>query len=252
MKIINHFIGTVGTNPFYTDGKTHQGKDGTRQDGTGEGDAGQAASEPQEGKEGTPFASFRLAVNHSVRDEMTGGWRDVDTTWFEVACFGPLAENVRRSVVKGERVLVIGRICERQWTSAKTGEQGSTIRIVADAVGHNMRYGVTIAVKVPTLAGAENSQDPEPSSAWGAVNGGYASQSGYGTVAQGAGTGHQGFDAINATPPPPTAAPSVGSSRYAGESAEENDGQQQEGGVDPVLAGVGGESGATDDGDAPF
>ena len=81
---------------------------------------------------GMPVATFGLAVNRKVNDEER-------TSFFDVVCFGSLAENVAESVDKGARVLVVGRLEQRSWET-KDGDKRSKVEIVADEVGPSLRW----------------------------------------------------------------------------------------------------------------
>ena len=59
--------------------------------------------------DGVPIASFRFASTDRRYNRATEKWEDGDTTWFTVSAFRGLAENVRVSVKKGERLIITGR-----------------------------------------------------------------------------------------------------------------------------------------------
>jgi single-strand DNA-binding protein len=85
-----------------------------------------------------------LAVNHSWggRD---GGERQEETSFFNVVCWGDLADHVSTSITKGTRVMVTGRMRQRSWET-ENGEKRSTFEIVADEVGPSLRWAtVTVS-----------------------------------------------------------------------------------------------------------
>lgn len=110
MKQLNYFVGTIGS----------EIRSGTTQ-------------------ENNPWTSFRVAVNYDRYDRESREYKNVDTNWYEVMCYSALASNVRASVNCGDSVIVIGRLRERTWTT-DDGQQGSTMQILADAVGHNLQF----------------------------------------------------------------------------------------------------------------
>ena len=84
---------------------------------------------------GTAFATFGLAVTpYLAKDEPKP-----ETTFYEVVCFGSLAEHACESLVKGDRVVVVGKGELDKWTG-KDGVERVTKKIVADAVGPDFRF----------------------------------------------------------------------------------------------------------------
>ncbi|WP_353828379.1 single-stranded DNA-binding protein [Agromyces sp. SYSU T0242] len=94
---------------------------------------------------GLPITNFRLASTRRYFDRETGSWADGETNWYTVASFRQLALNAARSLRKGERVVVHGRLRVRAW---ETGERsGTAIEIDADAIGHDLSWGVAVYSK---------------------------------------------------------------------------------------------------------
>lgn len=89
---------------------------------------------------GIPMAHFRLGATERKFDKVSNEWVDGETNWFSVSAFRALAQNIAASVNKGERILVVGRLKLRQWTS-KEGKRGTTAQIDADSVGHDLMWG---------------------------------------------------------------------------------------------------------------
>ena len=61
---------------------------------------------------GRAMASFGVAVER--RWQKDGIWTG-ETSWFNVTCWGDLAEHAAESFTKGMRVVVIGRLQQRSW-----------------------------------------------------------------------------------------------------------------------------------------
>jgi single-strand DNA-binding protein len=87
---------------------------------------------------GAAVVSFAVAVTARKRNEATGKWEDGDTSFFDVSCFGRLAENVAESVSKGKRIVVVGALKQSKWE--KDGEKRSKIEIVADEVAVSLKW----------------------------------------------------------------------------------------------------------------
>lgn len=87
----------------------------------------------------TPVSSFRLAVTARRFDQTSGKWVDGSTSWFTVAAYGQLAINVQRSLLKGQRVNVIGDLKVVDWNNGD--RSGTAAEINANAVGHDLMFG---------------------------------------------------------------------------------------------------------------
>lgn len=79
--------------------------------------------------QGTPVASFRLAVNYRYKqsDEMKQ-----ETIFIDNVVFGRQAESCSKYLNKGSSVLVEGRLQERRWESE--GQQRSKFEVIAQSV----------------------------------------------------------------------------------------------------------------------
>lgn len=90
---------------------------------------------------GTPYAQFRLASTRRVYDRDTGTYRDGPTVWWTVKVWRQVADNVARSLHKGDPVVVVGRVGTSEWTSP----DGPRTELVLEAValGHDLVFGST-------------------------------------------------------------------------------------------------------------
>jgi single-strand DNA-binding protein len=100
---------------------------------------------------GTAVASFGLACNRRVQNKQTNEWED-RTSFFDVECFGTLAENVAESVGKGTRVVVVGRLEQRTWETTE-GDKRSKVEVKADEVGPSLRWATAAVTKNERNAG---------------------------------------------------------------------------------------------------
>jgi single-strand DNA-binding protein len=91
--------------------------------------------------EGLPITSFRLASTQRRYDRAKGEWVDGDTNWYTITTFRHLAAHSAASIVKGERVVVTGRLRIREWQNGD--RTGTTIDIEADALGHDLAWGTS-------------------------------------------------------------------------------------------------------------
>jgi len=65
--------------------------------------------------DGQAVCNFPVAVNRRWTDRQTGEQRS-KATWFNVSCWGKLAENIHLYVTKGRLVLAEGAVEARAWT----------------------------------------------------------------------------------------------------------------------------------------
>lgn len=86
--------------------------------------------------QGTPVASFRLAVNRYYKqsDEIKK-----ETMFIDNVVFGKQAESCSKYLNKGSSVFVEGRLQERRWES--NGQQKSKFEVVAQSVRFLSRRG---------------------------------------------------------------------------------------------------------------
>jgi len=80
---------------------------------------------------GTPFTRFRIAVNRPYKDR-SGNWQE-DTVFIDVVVWGEAADRAVSRFSKGTRVLVEGRLQQRNWET-ESGEKRSKIEVRAERV----------------------------------------------------------------------------------------------------------------------
>jgi single-strand DNA-binding protein len=88
---------------------------------------------------GAAWATTAIAVDRRGRNE-DGTWHDLPPEFYEIVCFGDLAENVATCLAKGDRVVVVGRVEKDTWTG-RDGQCRTTQKIVADDIGTSLRRG---------------------------------------------------------------------------------------------------------------
>lgn len=118
---------------------------------------------------GGSVAAFRLAVGERRLDRERGEWVDAHTNYYSISVFGELGANALRSLHKGERVVVSGRLRLREWETET--KRGVSADVVADAIGHDLRWGVSRFVRTPKPDAPDASTDDVPSTATGAAPG---------------------------------------------------------------------------------
>jgi len=85
---------------------------------------------------GQAIATLGIAV--SRRYQQNGEWQE-KTSYFNIVAWAQLGENAAQSLNKGARVIVTGRLEQRQYET-REGEQRNTVEIVADEIGPSLRW----------------------------------------------------------------------------------------------------------------
>ena len=123
---------------------------------------------------GRAVASFGIAVNR--RYQVNGEWQE-QTSFFNVVAWGQLGENAAASLTKGARVIVNGRLEQREYQTQQ-GEKRTVIEVNADEVAPSLRYATAQVERTTSGAGgaggAGGGGNPGGSSNAGANRGGTA------------------------------------------------------------------------------
>ncbi len=85
---------------------------------------------------GKGIASFGLAVNR--RYQQNGEWQE-KVSFFNISAWDTLGENAAASLTKGTRVIVTGRLEQREYETQQ-GEKRNVVEIVADEIGPSLRW----------------------------------------------------------------------------------------------------------------
>jgi single-strand DNA-binding protein len=80
-------------------------------------------------QQGAPITTFRLAVGRQWRD--SDGQHHDETDWFTVVAWNRLAEICSEHLGKGARVYIEGRMQNRSWDDAQSGEKRYRTEVVA-------------------------------------------------------------------------------------------------------------------------
>ncbi|MGA5501739.1 single-stranded DNA-binding protein [Streptomyces umbrinus] len=105
---------------------------------------------------GAAVANFRIASTPRTFDRTTNEWKDGDTLFLSVSVWRQQAENVAESISRGDRVIVVGRLGQRQYE--KDGERKSSYEIQAEDVAPSLRNATAAVAK----NNAQNGQQQRP------------------------------------------------------------------------------------------
>lgn len=123
---------------------------------------GTIATEPRllTTQSGSTLCSFRLASDERRYDREQQKWVEGETNWFGIVSFRRLATHAADSFAKGDRIVVTGRLRVRSWEQGE--RRGTSVEIEADALGHDLRWGVSRFEKRVGLIKEAPAHDQQP------------------------------------------------------------------------------------------
>lgn len=116
---------------------------------------------------GKAVCNFRIVENDRKRSA-DGGWEDGDATYLGVTVWGAQAENIVESVEKGDRVVVVGKLKQRNYET-REGEKRTVFDIDAFTVGVSLMWNSVKINRVRRERPAEQRSGPEQEMARGPV-----------------------------------------------------------------------------------
>jgi single-strand DNA-binding protein len=125
---------------------------------------GNLTAEPKSdvGPSGVMWAKIRVASTNRVFDKAENQWRDADTVFIDVKCWRRLAENVVATLQRGDRVLVSGRLRQREYDDPQ-GVHRTVTEIEADSIGPDLsRCAARLVRSNSRPAAIEEAAEQEP------------------------------------------------------------------------------------------
>ena len=108
---------------------------------------------------GRLFCYFRVATAPSFR--VADAWREGATIWFTAKAWGYLAENLARSLHKGDPVVLVGRFSQDAWENDR-GQQLTNVLTVSCG-GPDLTWGESRFMRVSHALRAAEGEDATPS-----------------------------------------------------------------------------------------
>jgi single-strand DNA-binding protein len=118
---------------------------------------------------GQPVATFRIASTPRWRDPQSGEWKDGDSLFLSCNVWRQAAENVAESLQRGMRVIVTGRLKQRNYET-KEGEKRTVYEVEVDDVGPSLRSASAKVTRANRTGGGQG----------GGYSGGQGGGGGYG------------------------------------------------------------------------
>lgn len=112
---------------------------------------------------GDPVCNFSVAQSERKPKE-GGGWEDGPVSFFNCSVWRDLAEHVAESLGKGMRIIVTGRMQQRDWED-DDGNKRTSWELQVDEVGPSLRWGTVTyhkAERENTGRSGGGSRQPDP------------------------------------------------------------------------------------------
>lgn len=89
--------------------------------------------------EGLKYTGAGLAVLKFSLADTRGKDDNKKTSWYDIVCFGDMAESVVEHIGKGDRIIVSGRLQVEDYEK-KDGTKGKRVEIIADEIAKSIKY----------------------------------------------------------------------------------------------------------------
>ena len=101
---------------------------------------------------GAAVANFRIASTPRTLDKQTNEWKDGDALFLSCSVWRQAAENVAESLQKGMRVVVQGRLKQRQYET-REGEKRTVVELEVDEVGPALAFATAKVTRASRSGG---------------------------------------------------------------------------------------------------
>jgi single-strand DNA-binding protein len=105
---------------------------------------------------GMAVAKFRVASTPRYMDLQSGEWKDRDPLFLNCTLWRQPAENLAESLIRGNRVIVVGKLRQRSYQT-REGEKRTVIELDVDEVGPSLRYAAATVQKMQRTGFADRS-----------------------------------------------------------------------------------------------
>ena len=108
---------------------------------------------------GHAVASFTVAVNERAFDKAANEWKDLGSSFYRCQVWRQYAENLTESLTKGTRVIVTGKLKQREYET-NTGEKRSVWEVEVEDMGPALRNATAKVTKVQRGSSGFGNQAP--------------------------------------------------------------------------------------------
>lgn len=96
---------------------------------------------------GLPVVNFTIASTPRTFDKQSNEWKDGDALFIRCSAWRDFAEHIAGSLVKGTRVVALGRLTQKSYET-KEGEKRTSFELEVDEVGPSLKYATAQVTKV--------------------------------------------------------------------------------------------------------
>lgn len=96
---------------------------------------------------GDAVTHFTVASTPRTFDRQSNEWKDADTLFLRCSAWRQMAEHVAKSLTRGTRVIVQGRLHQRAYET-REGEKRTVIELEAMEIGPSLRYADATVSKI--------------------------------------------------------------------------------------------------------
>ncbi len=107
--------------------------------------------------------AFTVASTPRMFDRQSGEWKDGDTLFLRCSAWRNLAEHVTETLTRGTRVIVTGRLRQRDYEN-REGNKRTSYEIDVDEVGPSLRYATAKVVKATRQHAPHRADTPNDNS----------------------------------------------------------------------------------------
>ena len=109
---------------------------------------GQLTADPElrHTKKNIPVASFSVAHNDRIFDKESEEWVDGEPTFVRASYWRESGENFAESHSKGDRVILVGKLKQNDFTD-KDGKERSTLELIVEEAGPSNKFATTTATR---------------------------------------------------------------------------------------------------------
>lgn len=101
---------------------------------------------------GAAVANFTVASTPRIFDRQSGEWKDGEALFMRCNLWRQAAEHAAESLTRGARVVVTGRLRQRNYET-KEGEKRTVIELEVEEIGPSLRYATVKVNKVSRNGG---------------------------------------------------------------------------------------------------
>lgn len=111
---------------------------------------------------GAAVVNFTVASNARTFDRQENAFKDQPATFLRCTAWRDLAENIAESLDKGDEVVLIGELVQREYET-REGEKRTVMEVKVEAIGPSLRWSTAKPIKgdrVGVRTGAPSRQAP--------------------------------------------------------------------------------------------